>query len=73
MKNKSVFSVSVTYTQTGSSTRSNAVGMRLTKERAYEKRREQYLLIKSPPASAKSHALMFIAPSQPPDKAKGAV
>ncbi len=30
-------------------------------ERAYEKRGEQYLLIKSPPASGKSGALMFIA------------
>ena len=29
-------------------------------ERAYEKRGEQYLLIKSPPASGKSRALMFI-------------
>lgn len=30
-------------------------------ERAYGKRGEQYLLIKSPPASGKSRALMFIA------------
>ncbi len=30
-------------------------------ERAYAKRGEQYLLIKSPPASGKSRALMFIA------------
>jgi hypothetical protein len=30
-------------------------------ERASEKRGEQYLLIKSPPASGKSRALMFIA------------
>jgi hypothetical protein len=30
-------------------------------ERAYEKGGEQYLLIKSPPASGKSRALMFIA------------
>tara|TARA_R100000322_G_scaffold168871_2_gene139650 strand:+ start:93 stop:2054 length:1962 start_codon:yes stop_codon:yes gene_type:complete len=30
-------------------------------ERAYERRGEQYLLIKSPPASGKSRALMFIA------------
>ena len=29
-------------------------------ERAYQKRGEQYLLIKSPPASGKSRALMFI-------------
>lgn len=30
-------------------------------ERAFEKRGEQYLLLKSPPASGKSRALMFIA------------
>ena len=35
--------------------------MRPMQERAYEKRGEQYLLIKSPPASGKSRALMFIA------------
>jgi superfamily II DNA or RNA helicase len=35
--------------------------MRQMQERAYEKRGEQYLLIKSPPASGKSRALMFIA------------
>ena len=35
--------------------------MRAMQERAYDKRGEQYLLIKSPPASGKSRALMFIA------------
>jgi len=54
-------SVSVTYAQNGSSTRSNELGMRAMQERAYEKRGEQYLVIKSPPASGKSRALMFIA------------
>lgn len=54
-------SVSVTYAQTGASTKSNELGMRAMQERAYEKRGEQYLLIKSPPASGKSRALMFIA------------
>jgi hypothetical protein len=39
----------------------NALGMRPMQERAYERRGEQYLLIKSPPASGKSRALMFIA------------
>src|SRR5277367_5859198 len=58
---KSVPSISVTYAQNGSSTKSNALGMRPMQERAYEKRGEQYLLIKSPPASGKSRALMFIA------------
>ena len=54
-------SVSVTYARTGASARPNALGMRPMQERAYEKRGEQYLLIKSPPASGKSRALMFIA------------
>jgi hypothetical protein len=43
------------------STKANELGMRPMQERAYEKRGEQYLLIKSPPASGKSRALMFIA------------
>jgi superfamily II DNA or RNA helicase len=58
---KSVPSVSVSYAGNGSSTKANALGMRPMQERAYEKRGEQYLLIKSPPASGKSRALMFIA------------
>lgn len=58
---KSIPSVSVNYACNGSSTRANEMGMRVMQERAYEKRGEQYLLIKSPPASGKSRALMFIA------------
>ena len=54
-------SVSVRYAQNGLSTKSNEFGMRTMQERAYERRGEQYLLIKSPPASGKSRALMFIA------------
>lgn len=54
-------SVSVSYLSNGSSTKPNELGMRVMQERAYEKRGEQYLLIKSPPASGKSRALMFIA------------
>lgn len=64
MKNKdhkSAPSVSVSYARTGSSTRANSLGMRPMQERVYERRGEQYLLIKSPPASGKSRALMFIA------------
>ncbi|MEO1168501.1 MAG: DEAD/DEAH box helicase [Pseudomonadota bacterium] len=61
MTKQSVPSVSVNYAQTGASTKSNELGMRAMQERAYEKRGEQYLLIKSPPASGKSRALMFIA------------
>lgn len=58
---KSIPSVSVNYACNGSSTTANEMGMRVMQERAYEKRGEQYLLIKSPPASGKSRALMFIA------------
>ena len=54
-------SVSVSYAKDGTSTKSNALGMRPMQERAYQKRGEPYLLIKSPPASGKSRALMFIA------------
>ncbi|MDL2284973.1 DEAD/DEAH box helicase [Oxalobacter sp. OttesenSCG-928-P03] len=54
-------SVSITTSRTGASTKANALGMRSMQERAYAKRGEQYLLIKSPPASGKSRALMFIA------------
>lgn len=57
----SIPSVSVTYARNGSSAKANELGMRPMQERAYEKRGEQYLLIKSPPASGKSRALMFIA------------
>ncbi|HLZ04673.1 MAG TPA: DEAD/DEAH box helicase [Bradyrhizobium sp.] len=53
--------VSVTYARNGRSTKANELGMRPMQERAYAKRGEQYLLIKSPPASGKSRALMFIA------------
>lgn len=53
--------VSVSYSSNGTSTNANEFGMRSMQERAFEKRGEQYLLIKSPPASGKSRALMFIA------------
>ncbi len=58
---KPVPSVSVNYASNGNSTKANEMGMRAMQERAYEKRGEQFLLIKSPPASGKSRALMFIA------------
>ncbi|MCB1945311.1 MAG: DEAD/DEAH box helicase [Thauera sp.] len=58
---QTVPSVSVTYAQSGRSTKANELGMRPMQERAYERRGEQYLLIKSPPASGKSRALMYIA------------
>ena len=58
---RSIPSVSVKYARNGSSTKSNVLGMRPMQERVWQKRGEQYLLIKSPPASGKSRALMFIA------------
>ncbi|WP_443643504.1 DEAD/DEAH box helicase [Candidatus Levibacter sp. Uisw_134_01] len=59
--NVSIPTVSMNYEANGSSKQSNELGMRVMQERAYEKRGEPYLLIKSPPASGKSRALMFIA------------
>lgn len=53
--------VEVTYKQTGKSKKTNELGMREMQERAYAANTAQYLLIKSPPASGKSRALMFIA------------
>ncbi|NYT25002.1 DEAD/DEAH box helicase [Alcaligenaceae bacterium] len=61
IKQRAVPSVSVTYARNGVSTKANALGMRPMQEHAFEKRGEQYLLIKSPPASGKSRALMFVA------------
>jgi len=58
---KPIPAVSFQTARTGASSRSNELGMRPMQERAYTKRGEQYLLIKSPPASGKSRALMFIA------------
>ena len=53
--------VHLEYAQTGESTRTDSMGMRDMQERAYEARDAQYLLLKAPPASGKSRALMFIA------------
>jgi hypothetical protein len=58
---QTVPAVSIATACTGVSTRANLLGMRPMQERAYARRGEQYLLIKSPPASGKSRALMFIA------------
>lgn len=52
--------VNVQYQKTGQSKSTNTYGMREMQERAFEYRDAQYLLIKSPPASGKSRALMFI-------------
>lgn len=52
--------VNVKYAQTGKSTSINQMGMREMQERAFQSRNEQYILLKSPPASGKSRALMFL-------------
>ena len=53
--------VHVTYSQSGQSSKNNTYGMREMQEKAYQARDAQYLLLKAPPASGKSRALMFIA------------
>jgi len=53
--------VEVSYDQTGESTTTNSQGMREMQVRAYNARDSQYLLLKAPPASGKSRALMFLA------------
>ena len=53
--------VNVEYAQTGQSKKTNEMGMREMQAKAYEARTAKYLLLKAPPASGKSRALMFIA------------
>lgn len=53
--------LTVRYEQSGKSTRQNDMGMREMQARAYAARNAQYLLLKAPPASGKSRALMFLA------------
>ena len=50
----------INYNGTGASQSNNALGMREMQARVYAKRTSQHLLIKAPPASGKSRALMFI-------------
>lgn len=51
----------INYNGTGESQNINDLGMREMQARVYEKRASQYLLVKAPPASGKSRALMFVA------------
>ena len=60
-ENRPIPAVRLVTGQTGASAHANELGMRVMQARAYANRGEQYLLIKSPPASGKSRALMFIA------------
>ena len=59
--NKPVNVVDVTYAQTGASVNIDSMGMREMQQRVFAKRNAQHLLIKAPPASGKSRALMFVA------------
>jgi len=52
--------VNITYDQNGQSVSTSVLGMREMQSRAYENRAYQYILLKAPPASGKSRALMFI-------------
>jgi hypothetical protein len=54
-------SVSVKSAHDGRSATADALGMRPMQARVWLQRGERYLLIKSPPASGKSRALMFVA------------
>lgn len=51
----------VTYGQKKTSVNTNELGMREMQARVYAKRYAQHLLVKAPPASGKSRALMFVA------------
>lgn len=53
--------VDVTYAQTGASVHTDAMGMREMQQRVFAQREAQHLLVKAPPASGKSRALMFVA------------
>ena len=53
--------VDVNYKQTGKSLNTDSMGMREMQILAFEKKDSKYILIKSPPASGKSRALMFLA------------
>jgi len=52
--------VDIEYAQTGDSVSTNNMGMREMQQRVYEQRNSRHILIKAPPASGKSRALMFV-------------
>ena len=53
--------VDIHYLQTGQATATDELGMREMQALAYKHRDKRFLLIKAPPASGKSRALMYIA------------
>lgn len=53
--------IDVEYAQTGKSSNTNELGMREMQAMVYVQRHRQHLLVKAPPASGKSRAMMFVA------------
>ena len=53
--------ININYNQTGTSTNTDALGMREMQANVYAVRDKQYLLVKAPPASGKSRAMMYVA------------
>ena len=53
--------VNIQYAQTGRSSATNDMGMREMQAMVYEQRNRKHLLVKAPPASGKSRAMMFVA------------
>ena len=53
--------VHIEYGQTGASSNTDKLGMREMQRIVYAARNRKYLLVKAPPASGKSRALMFVA------------
>lgn len=60
MNDETLNIIDVTYEQTGESTKTDEMGMREMQRRAFDKRNSNHLLIKAPPASGKSRALMYV-------------
>ena len=52
--------IDVQYSQTGASVNTDELGMREMQQRVFAQRGAKYLLVKAPPASGKSRALMFV-------------
>lgn len=57
--------VDITYSQTEASSNTDEMGMREMQRKAYAARYHQYILLKAPPASGKSRALMLLALDKP--------
>ena len=53
--------VDIEYAQTGKATNTDSLGMREMQAMVYAQRDRQHLLVKAPPASGKSRAMMFVA------------